>query len=104
MMQAAWTEDRFDRWPLPPPNRPVLVKTRQTEKSASSRPTWQEKMAAAKSHADALELCASVNGKRLLLVDDVFTTGAQFVTVSRFLIEKGGAADVSGLVLARTPW
>lgn len=58
---------------------------------------------AAREHATALKLRQSVEGRRVLLVDDVFTTGSRFHTVGKLLIETGRASDVSGLVLARVP-
>jgi predicted amidophosphoribosyltransferase len=42
-------------------------------------------------------------GKRVLLIDDVCTTGLQLnYLASRFM--ASGAAEVRGLVLARVPW
>ena len=43
----------------------------------------------------------SIQGKKILLVDDVFTTGATSGEVAR-LLKKNGAASVSVAVLART--
>jgi len=43
-----------------------------------------------------------VQGKRILLVDDVFTTGATASECSRILLQHGGARDVQVLTLART--
>ncbi|MFJ1709856.1 ComF family protein [Kitasatospora sp. NPDC088346] len=103
IMRAASEANRTGRWPFPDPDRPVLVKTHATAASAGSGPIWQGKMAAAEAHAAALELRFPVAGRRILLVDDVFTTGAQMVTVARFL-RHHGALEVRGLVLARAPW
>ncbi|GGR01046.1 hypothetical protein GCM10010195_66150 [Kitasatospora griseola] len=101
MMSAAHAEDGLGRWPIVEPGRPVLIKTWETKKSAGRG--WNDKMEAAREHAGALKLRRSVEGKRVLLVDDVFTTGSQFHTVGKFLIEKGEAKEVRGLVLARVP-
>jgi predicted amidophosphoribosyltransferase len=101
MMKAAHAEDKLDRWPIADPDSPVLIKTRDTAKSAGGG--WYDKMEAAREHAAALKLRRGVEGKRILLVDDVFTTGSQFHTVGKFLIEKGQAREVRGLVLARVP-
>ena len=103
-MAAAYTEDALGRWSIPPPGWPVLVKIRPTASSAGAHPRWSEKYSAAQEHARALELRADVRGRHVLLVDDVFTTGAQFSTVAELLIKNGGAAEVRGLVLARAPW
>ncbi|CAL9676578.1 hypothetical protein SUDANB105_07932 [Streptomyces sp. enrichment culture] len=60
-------------------------------------------MDAARLHAAALRLRQSVEGQRVLLVDDIFTTGATFHTVGKRLIIEWGAVEVRGLVLARAP-
>lgn len=105
IMKAARAEDPLARWPLSDPDdpsHPVLVKIRPTARSAGYG--WQAKMTAAREHADALELRGDVKGKRILLIDDVFTTGAQFHTVARYLKNNCGAEEVRGLVLARAPF
>lgn len=43
-----------------------------------------------------------VQSKKVLLVDDVFTTGATASECSRILLQHGGARDVQVLTLART--
>ena len=45
---------------------------------------------------------AELKGKRVVLVDDVMTSGASLFTAARALREAG-AAHITGLVLARTP-
>jgi len=45
-----------------------------------------------------------LRGARLLLLDDVMTTGATASECARVLIEDGGAARVDVLVLVRQPW
>lgn len=104
IMAAAYTEDTVDRWPIVHPNSPVLIKLYETPKSAGGGVSWAEKMAAAKAHAAALYLRQSVAGKRILLVDDVFTTGATFHTVGKLLMTQARALEVRGLVLARVPF
>ncbi|WP_220819495.1 ComF family protein [Streptomyces sp. gCLA4] len=104
MMRAAHAEDSIGRWPIADPDSPVLVKTAETKKSAGGGVRWHEKMEAAKEHAAALQLRQNVEGKRILLVDDVFTTGANFHTVGKLLMTEGGAKEVRGLVLARVPF
>lgn len=103
MLRAARVEDVARRWPFERPDQPVLVKPVETEKSAGNG--WQAKMAAAEAHANAIWVLdpKPLRGAQVLLVDDLFTTGAQFVTVSRVL-RTAGAAGVRGLVIARTPW
>ena len=45
---------------------------------------------------------ASVNGKRIVLVDDVMTSGASLFAAAQAL-RSAGAAHIVGMVLARTP-
>ncbi len=54
-------------------------------------------------HAFAVEplLTETLRGKRVLLVDDVMTTGASLFTAARVL-KAAGAGQVTGLVIART--
>ncbi|WP_331738521.1 ComF family protein [Embleya sp. NBC_00896] len=102
IMRAAAAEDTAQRWPLAATDPPPLVKTAETPRSAACH--REAKMEAARRHAKALALNTDVSDQRILLVDDVFTTGAQFHTVGRYLIETGHAHEVRGLVLARVPW
>jgi predicted amidophosphoribosyltransferase len=104
MLRVAATEDIHRRWPIYPD---ALVKPVETPPSAGKG--LQAKLAAAEAHALALQLAADPHagpplpGARILLVDDIFTTGAQLHAVGkRFL--SSGAARVDGLVLARRPW
>jgi predicted amidophosphoribosyltransferase len=46
---------------------------------------------------------ARVDGRRVLVYDDVFTDGLNLNTVARKLREAG-AAQVCGVTLARQPW
>jgi predicted amidophosphoribosyltransferase len=45
-----------------------------------------------------------LRGARVLLLDDVMTTGATTSECARVLIEEGGAATVDAVVLVRQPW
>jgi predicted amidophosphoribosyltransferase len=103
IMAAAEAEDHSSRWPIAPSESPVLVKTRRTTPSAAPGATWEAKQNAAREHAEALQLRSSVAGMKILLVDDVFTTGWQMRAVSHLLLREG-AREVRGLVLARFPW
>ncbi|WP_059008084.1 ComF family protein [Streptomyces specialis] len=103
IMAAADIEDQPDRWPLAPKDEPFLTKRNLTTTSAVTGTNWHAKMQAAQEHARELELHGDARGKRILLVDDTCTTGAQMHTVGAFL-RKHGAREVRGLVLARVPW
>lgn len=102
IMAAAAAEDTTHRWPLATVDTPVLTKATATPRSAGG--TWDAKMTAARQHAAALRLHRDITGQRILLVDDIFTTGAQIHAVARYLIQTGRAEEVRGLVLARVPW
>lgn len=104
MLGVAATEDIHRRWPIFPG---ALVKPVDTPASAGSR--LPEKIAAAEEHARVLQLAPAplagppLPGARILLVDDIFTTGAQLHFVGKRLLDAG-AARVDGLVLARRSW
>ena len=46
---------------------------------------------------------AAVSRRRILVIDDVFTTGHDMLEIARPL-RLAGAAAVDGLVLARAQW
>ena len=77
--------------------RPFLVRSRDT------RP--QSELPAAERRANvegAFTASPGARGRVLVLVDDVATTGATLFSAARAL-GRAGAAEVRGLVLARTP-
>jgi ComF family protein len=79
------------------PARALLARTRETAP--------QSELPAARRHANvdgAFAASASARGRVLVLVDDVATTGATLFSAARALAQAG-AADIRGLVLARTP-
>lgn len=62
---------------------------------------WKERVAQIKG-AFTLTNPEKVQGKRVLLIDDVFTTGATVNEGSRILLQ-GGAEEVAVFTLARVP-
>lgn len=99
VIDAARDEDPF--WPFD--QSPwALTKTVDTPRSAGNG--LDAKLAAARQHTAALAIDASrIRGRRILVYDDVFTTGAQLHEVGK-LLRSHGATSVDGLVLARAPW
>ena len=99
VIEAAGREDfwwPFDKAPW------ALTKRQDTTKSANK--SLSAKLAAAQEHVDQIEIDgARVRGKRVLVYDDVFTTGAQLHLLGQ-LLKQHGATSVEGLVLARHPW
>ena len=83
--------------PCPPPRRRSLVRCRDTaEQAGLSR---QERLTNM-THAFAVSRGSALVGKRVLLVDDVMTTGATIASAATTLLEAG-AESVTALVLAR---
>ena len=81
------------------PVLPALARTRATQKQATLSP------AARRQNVDgafALAQGATVAALRLLLVDDVVTTGASLTTASDALL-AAGARSVRSVVVAATP-
>jgi predicted amidophosphoribosyltransferase len=105
IIESAAIEDVDERWPFDVVSeRPAIIKMGLTEKSAG-------RTAAAK-RASAVELRrvldipdpAVTEDRKILVFDDVCTTGSQLDAVAACLLDEGGASHVRGLVLARAPW
>jgi predicted amidophosphoribosyltransferase len=87
-------------WPV----EALVGKTLETEPmSARAHPVRCEIADRLLSRALALPDVAAVEGRRIVLVDDVCASGQTLLAVARALRE-GGAAEVAGLVLARAAW
>ena len=104
VLRLAALQDFHDRWPFDHPDSPALAKDEETAQSAGK--TFDQKKGAAAEHAAALRLQhpERIAGKRIILYDDICTTGLQLNAVSRRLREDWGAVSVVGVVLARHPW
>ena len=82
----------------------VIAKTTVTEPMVGH--TWRQRKTIAEGQLRAALKVTSpsaVAGKRILIVDDVFTEGFTIREVARALI-CDGAAEVAEIVLAREPW
>jgi len=104
VIEAAATEDVLGEWPFDITDPRAIVKARATPKSAGSRAATKRAAAAELRDSLAIPDRRRVDGKRILVYDDVCTTGSQLDTVAAVLINEGGAKEVEGIVLARAPW
>lgn len=104
VIDAASHEDVFGEWPFDVSEPRAIVKTAPTPRSAGSN--LLAKQVAARKLPALLSLPepARIQGKRILVYDDVCTTGSQLNEVAGYLIEQGGAVEVNAVVLARAPW
>jgi ATP-dependent DNA helicase RecQ len=75
----------------------VVIKTRQTQPQKEMKTLAQKRA----NVAGAFAICSEVKGKRILLVDDLFDSGATLDEISRVL-QQNGAARVNVLTLTRT--
>ncbi len=104
VIDAAYYEDLFGEWPLDVTEPRAIIKTGPTPKSAGG--TLLEKQHAARKLRALLRLPdpGRIQGKRILVYDDVCTSGSQLDAVAGHLIKHGGAEKVDAVVLARAPW
>ena len=99
----AATYDTADDWPFDDSHDPAITKETGTSQSAGRG--YDAKQEAAEQHGNALVLHHPdrIDGKRIIVYDDICTTGLQLNEVARCLREWG-AVSVHGVVLARQPW
>ena len=103
VIRHAATYDTAADWPFDDTHDPAIIKTTDTAQSAGK--DLPGKQSAALEHGNALELCHPdrIDGSRVIVYDDICTTGLQLNAVARRLREWG-AVSVHGVVLARQPW
>ena len=103
VIEYADVTDTSSDWRFDDAADPAITKTIQTDKSAGRN--FDGKRAAARQHANALELRHPhrISDQRIIVYDDVCTTGLQLNEVARRLREWG-ALSVHGVVLGRQPW
>jgi predicted amidophosphoribosyltransferase len=104
VLDVAEREDVLGLWRFDVETPRAIVKMRTTQKSA--RNTAPAKRAAARELRDALAIPdrSKIQGRHILLYDDVCTTGSQLDTLAGFLLDEGRVAHVEAVVLARAPW
>jgi predicted amidophosphoribosyltransferase len=80
------------------------VKLRDTPRSAGG--SAAAKRAAAEELRQTLRITdkSQIADRRVLIYDDVCTTGSQLNAIAGHLLDEGGARSVSAVVLARAPW
>jgi predicted amidophosphoribosyltransferase len=92
-------------WPFDTSPVPTIVKTRPTPRLAwldhrERRRVAEEQLRPALDVPDR----SRTTGRRILVVDDVFTDGRTLDEVARALRLQGGAREVCGITLCRQPW
>jgi predicted amidophosphoribosyltransferase len=104
IITAAAAADSAGRWPFDVRAPAAIIKTEATEQSAGR--SFAEKRIAAAALREVLKIPdpARTAGRRILVFDDVCTTGRQLDAVADCLAQEGRAAGVRALVLARAPW
>ena len=75
----------------------LVIKNRQTQPQKELKTLAQKRA----NVADAFRLQGEVKGKRILLVDDLFNSGATLDEITRLLLTHG-AARINVLTLTRT--
>jgi len=104
VLEAAEREDTIGWWNFDVASPRALVKTTATAKSAANTAPAKRKAARELHSALAITDRSRVAGKRILIYDDVCTTGSQLDAVAACLFDDGGAAEVKAVVLGRAPW
>jgi len=105
LLEAARRSARERAWPFDTGPVAAIVKTRPTPRlaplgHAERRRVAEELIRPALNVPDRNRTA----GRRILVVDDVFTDGRTLDEVARVLRLQGGAREVCGLALCRQPW
>lgn len=98
---AAMIADRLSKRSGIPFLGGAITKTRSTPPQNSLN-IKQRKTNLKGSFAPSKTLCRHVRGRRVLLVDDIYTTGATLAECTRVLKKKAGVFEVVGFTFART--
>ncbi|MHB8669606.1 MAG: ComF family protein [Acidimicrobiales bacterium] len=103
VVESGQREDLLGDWSWDVGTPRLLQKTGPSPASASGSVTAKRVAAAALSQVLSLSQPDAVANRRVIIYDDVCTTGLQLDAVAGFLLEHG-AATVDAVVLARAPW
>jgi predicted amidophosphoribosyltransferase len=104
IIRSAAQDDLMGAWPFDVQSPLAIIKTAETSRSAGLR--GAAKRAAGRDLRAALRVPdpARTDGRKILVFDDVCTTGSQLNAVAGCLLDAGNAAEAHGLVLARALW
>ena len=105
VLDQAAIADLTGRWPFDTGHEsPTLTKTSDTPQSAGKN--LNDKQRAAVSHRAALTVNRpeQLNDARIIIYDDICTTGITLNEVAKLLVTRHNAQTVTGIVLARQPW
>jgi predicted amidophosphoribosyltransferase len=104
VIRNAANEDLQQRWPFDVATPRTIIKTGPTTASAGASATAKRSSATLLRSVLTVTDASRTAGRRILIYDDVCTTGMQLNAVADSLLTDGGAAQVEALVLARAPW
>jgi predicted amidophosphoribosyltransferase len=105
IIDAAAIADTEERWTFDVWNeKSAIIKTGPTDRTAGRTAAAKRKSAAELRRLLAIPDPAVTRGRRILIFDDICTTGSQLDAVAACLLDEGNATQARGLVLARAPW
>jgi len=79
---------------------PLLKRTKTTERQRQK--DREERLDMARQPTESLDFRSTLDGERVILLDDIFTTGASMMAGAHML-KEGGASQVIGVALGLTP-
>ncbi|MGH3924259.1 MAG: ComF family protein [Pseudonocardiaceae bacterium] len=103
VLEAAANQDLFGLWPIDTASMRAIIKTGPTPRSAGSSLLERKMKTLLLQPLLRVPDPGRVRGKRILVYDDVSTSGLTINEVARAL-KNAGAARVDAVVLARQPW
>jgi predicted amidophosphoribosyltransferase len=105
ILEVAADHDWLGAWPIDVSDPPVIVRTSATQPLVGQ--TYRDRRRHAETVIRPLLRVADPSrtaGRRIAVVDDVFTDGLTLREVARALRQQGGAREVIGITLARKGW